>query len=429
MKNQEMLRKPAQACIQRKFRFAVFLATTLGCESAFATDCSSGWEAYSSEPYQQLAMPDTNVKYWRYRFKVEGNKPLYLRISGEFPPARYMNFAVYDQITMNATATLSDFRIKPDDGFTNPFANPYANQYATRDGPDQGKGKYRIALIQKGAAVPGWANGNAIQVPSPRDPDETKAAELWHRIYLPDQPDPMPYLMEGGSNPHTTASLPNIQSVDENGNSMPCPVAESIAPRLWSAFKNMPPADPHGKVIFYASSTDAFYANPDTKYLAGALTLTNGDVAVLRFKAPRGPGSGRKKGEILPHLDVRYWSICISGIDTRTSGCISDRDTKVDPDGFVNLVIGPESMRQAAATQHFNFLAKGRFHRSLIIYRNLLAEKEFQGNFNLVPSTTGKDVSIKDAAENYIGEYAPVGRICSQSQFSERNCGVQASVQ
>gem|GEM_PF-2062589 len=409
-----------------KFRFAIFFLMILDCERAFATDCSSGWESYSSEPYQQLAMPDTNVKYWRYRFQVDGKKTMYLKVSGEFPSARYMNFAVYDQRTMNATTTLSDFSINPDDGSTNPFANPYANKYGPRDGPDQGKGKYRFALIQKGAAVPGWANANAIEVPSPRDPEETKAAELWHRMYLPDT---MPEVTEEGSNAMPTASLPNIQSVDEDGNSMPCPVAVKISPRLWSAFKNMPPADPSGKIIFYASSTDAFYANPDTKYLAAALNLTNGDVAVIRFKAPRATGSARKTGEILPHWDVRYWSICISGIDTRTSGCISDRDTKVDPDGFVNLVIGTESMRNAAKQHHFNFLEKGRFHRSLIIYRNLLPEKEFKGNFNLVSSTTDKKATIKDAAENYIGEYAPFGQICSQRDFFETTCGVQANIQ
>ena len=86
-------------------------------------------------------------------------------------------------------------------------------------------------------------------------------------------------------------------------------------------------------------------------------------------------------------------------------------------------------MRNAAKQHHYNFLEKGRFHRSLIIYRNLLPEKEFKGNFNLVSSTKDKEATIKDAAENYIGEYAPVGQICGQRDFFETTCGVQANIQ
>lgn len=401
-----------------KFRFAIFFMMILDCERAFATDCSSGWESYSSEPYQELAMPDTNVKYWRYRFEVDGKKLLYLKVSGEFPTARYMNFTSYDQRTQNGHATLSDFMINPDDGSINPYANPYANP----DRETQGEKKYRFALLQKGKPVPPWANGNTLQAPTPRDPEDTKAVEIWYRIYLPD-------LAQDATNAIPPVGLPTIEAVDEAGADMPCPTPVKITPRLWVAFRNIPPADHDGKIIFRAPSSESVYANPDTKYLAAALNLSHGQAAAIRFRAPRTPASGRKRHELFPRTDVRYWSMCIVGLDTRTSGCISDTNVKIDGDGFVNIVIGPESLRQDVELNGMNFLEKGRFSRPLIIYRNLLPRKDFPGNFNLIPTTSNNETTLQGGAETYIGEYAPLGKTCDLSDLLKAHCGILGEIQ
>lgn len=380
---------------------------------ALAADCSSGWEVFSSQPYQQLAMPDTNVKYWRYRFRVKGQQQFYLKVSGHFPHGRYMNFSTYDQRTLNSTGSLSDFIIKPDPGFANPFAEPLT--------PSIGEQKYRIALAQKGAPQPLWSNGNTMEMPTPRDADEERAVELWYRIYLP-APE-----RQQAPTKSQNIRLPRIESVDKNQNGVDCPAGIKILPKLWGALKNMPPSDVEGQIVFYAPSAQRLYSNPDTQYLAAPLDFKKGELAIIRFRAPKTFTSARTDDRSTKKTEARYWSVCISGLDTRTSECLADQNATLDQYGFINLVIGPESLRSQIQTMGLNFLAKGRFMTPLVIYRNLLPEDGYAGNFKLIPTMVRDSPEIDlyfrmQAAKNYIGDYAPSGQICNQVEFFLNYC-------
>src|SRR5688572_20110523 len=93
----------------------------LGFTPAFADDCSGNWERFSSEPYKGTFFPDTNTTYWRFRFEVPTERKTILKVTGQYPYSRYLNFTIYDQKTLNGFGALPDRAIQPDQGHENPF--------------------------------------------------------------------------------------------------------------------------------------------------------------------------------------------------------------------------------------------------------------------------------------------------------------------
>lgn len=121
---------------------------------------------------------------------------------------------------------------------------------------------------------------------------------------------------------------------------------------------------------------------------------------------------------------MRYWSLCIGGLSTQTSGCLADLDVKPTRDGFVYLVVGPEELRTEAARRKMNFLHKGNFLSSVLIYRNLLTREDFAGNFAKLPTWPAKNGENPEElnANKHIGDYGPLGRHCSVDEYKKYGC-------
>lgn len=348
-------------------------AAAQGTTSTTGGDCTAGWEQFSHKPYEQIALPDTNVRYWRYRYK-QGDRPVFLRVTGERAKARYMNFNLYDAQTQDSGASLPDVSIKP----------------MASEGADARR--YHVW-------VGTGAQQNALEIPA----ESSGIFELWYRIYVPEGGDD-----KGG------VPLPTIQAFADQAGATPtaCPEAAKVEPNILNALDAFPPENPLGTFWMYRVRATGLYANLDNVYLGSRARLVGGNVVIMRFKAPKTPD------------DVRYWSICIGGLDQKTSSCMRDSEMKVK-NGFVTVVIGPEDLRATAQSRGQNFMTWGSQLFQVVIYRNLLTNPDFAGNMNQVKRVEdGLFEASSYGAHNFIGDYAPRGRKCIRLTYKANNCGI-----
>jgi hypothetical protein len=389
------------------------LALTAGALRADAQDCSDGWERFSSAPLEQIALPDMNVTYWRYRFQVTADSPVTLRIAGQFPHGRYMNFNVYDQETLDSTAKLTDADIVPDPGSVNPFTTGVARDAAHRD--------YTTWVVPKLARAPMPVGQNLMVMPQPIPGADPKAVELWYRIYEPD-PAAVP---DGGVAPPRISAFTDVTGATPAA----CPQRAALSAPLWRALGTLPPALRDPNIIFFAPKPMTMYANADTTYLLGRLAFKFGDVAVIRFKAPQFPDTASGLGAFPAPAEVRYWSLCLGGVDTRTSACLADSQAHLDAQGWETLVVGSKELEPRVRALGFDFLEKPPFLLSFVLYRHLLDRPGFAGALSLVPMLTTLPridwgTVLPLAAPAVIGDYAPRGRHCSEEDFFENRCGM-----
>lgn len=390
---------------------------SLASRLSLAEDCSAGWERFNSKPYQGLLFPDLAANYWRYRFEVPVGSPLALRVSGKFAHARYMNYNVYDQATLDSTGSLPDRDITPDAGAVNPFVEGMPRNAPNRD--------YTIHLVADGIAT---KLVNPLRMPKPQAGAATQAIELWYRLYVSD----------AGTGELAGVDLPRIQAVDAaTGKEVSCPEHKTSAIPVLTALQNRPPGPDNGTLRFYASRGMALYQNWDNQYLVGKLDFDVGKVAVVRVRPPGFFDSSDPAGTFHSGTDVRYWSLCVVGIFTQTSACLVDRDALVGPDGLVTLVIGPDSVAAAAKKRRMNFLPRGKLTSPYLLFRHLLTRPDFPGAITGVPLWPPPAGSLHQTPEslvasNFIGDHAPTGRHCDETDFlaaaesgADKVCGVK----
>ena len=97
-------------------------------------------------------------------------------------------------------------------------------------------------------------------------------------------------------------------------------------------------------------SPNSAYANSATSYILADLDESDGDVFVVRFKAPTFPNTNA--GDIIDPTvqQVRYWSLCTHFPETMTTHeCRSDYELEIDEDGYVTAVFSPDDKKPANA--------------------------------------------------------------------------------
>lgn len=258
-----------------------FLSLSIIVVSAKAADCSGEWEVFSSKPYTQIALPDTNVNYWRYRFELPKTGSVVLKVTGRYPHSRYMNYNVYDQSTIDSAASLADAKIKADSENQNPFVAGTPRNVENRN--------YTLWVGPKEVLKSSEETQNVMHYPPAkvRLIRRNQAIELWYRIYLPDQ----------NANDKGNVELPKIEALDgKTRQPIACPAKKSQVPPLWNAAKQIPPKGKNGELLFIASDGHGLYANGDNKYLTARFDFDAGPVAVIRFKAPGFPDTASGEG-------------------------------------------------------------------------------------------------------------------------------------
>src|SRR4029079_10912704 len=127
-----------------------------------------------------------------------------------------------------------------------------------------------------------------------------------------------------------------------------------------------------------------------------------------------------------------YWSFNQGNPDTSTPLGIKDQDLKLATDGFVYLVMGPNSLRGKAAQNGYNYMPwKADKQQAVILYRNMLTIPQYRGLITKVPQLPPPGhnntppppcpASVLAADEPYVslGDYAPVGKIVTTMDFND----------
>jgi len=388
-------------------------------QNAFAesSDCSTQWQAWSQKPNEEGAFPDTQVSYFRYTFEVPSDSKIMFKVTGKFPGGRYTGFNIYNSAKMDSVAGIADYEINPDVDSNNPF----------RTGKPTSNDRYTLWMnphepaISQQQFVSQLVDGES-GAPSDEQAPSRNSREIWYRIY------------DANDGPGGTGNveLPKIEAYDQlTGEPITCPRSVLIpVPKGgldWSKLWTVPPGpNDAGQLHFVHHKGMGLYANRDTDYVAARLTLRGGQdqVTILKFRAPK---SARDFSDLMnpENIDVRYWSFCIgAALTTTTFGCLNDREAIVDQDGFVNIVIANKSIKDLVPGA--NFMERPTAALPILIYRNLIPRDGFAGAFKNIPvwKSTMPLLGSADqyAADKYIGEYAPVGKVCTVAEFKATRC-------
>ena len=303
---------------------------------------------------------------------------------------------------------LADYLIAPDTGSANPWQHP-AHSGA------QHKGDAFTVNVRRDVS-PGQVN----TLPLAPTGTSSGISYLLYRVYLPARGDfprvPLPSIIftRHGESRYlagctiSTASPPAPQA------------ANPVASR---------PASPTASFVAFSRPVPGTGAgispNADTGYLvAGVIPPGNGDVVVIRGKAPTHSGGSRPSPWPTAGVDTQYWSIC-NNLDTPLNpvvinnlpsgrvdyGCRHDSQTRLDRHGSYTYVVGRESQR--AAIDHIPgatflpFSAANPAIPHILLLRGILARPGFAEAIQNVPQD-GNPMS----AARIMGAHYPRIAIC-----------------
>jgi hypothetical protein len=267
---------------------------------------------------------------------------------------------------MDVLGSFTDYQIIPDEGSRNPFVSPDARTAGPRE--------FTLWLVPSGqqAHVLEMPNSaNILQLPRRDTPRVPPGIEIWYRVYLPDENT----LATGCSGPPIVTAFDALTMVR-----VKCPIPSDdgfLAGR--ALLHHILPGDNTDQVRFYSSTGEGSFPNPDNRYALARLHFRPGrDLAVVRFKPPRTPSTseGETHGSAAAY-DVRYWSLELFGLSSRTFGGLSDNDVTVDEDGYVTVVVGPDDLEEEVLSRGLNFIPRGGVFEPCLIYRNLLSQNGF----------------------------------------------------
>jgi hypothetical protein len=153
-------------------------------------------------------------------------------------------------------------------------------------------------------------------------------------------------------------------------------------------------------------------------YLTTAPSL--GDMMLVRAKMPATPGNSTDAAS----LQVRYYSFCEYQSSNRLDlGCLDDTQLAVQDDGYFNIVTSTAAKRPPLATSNggYSWLPwPNTTNRTLYIIRQILANPDFAGNYQIASVT-------KDPLAT-LGEWAPLATYCDSATFNANAAKGGASV-
>jgi len=400
---------------------------TSGCAWPIATNA----ETLSENALFDIHNPDAAADYWLMTFVVQHG--LRITLSGQYPRSRYMSFAIYSSLgtafrTNGVASTLTDDRIAPDRGSVNPWQHP---------APPGG----RFTVTLRSVVKPGQRNTLPL---APAETPASVVGVIFLRVYAPAQKDfkkiPLPAV---------TVTLDGISKRIATCPATARPSRAVLAPVLpvlglpanyeppTSAALAGPPATPGapGTIVPFAAypTSSGGTVDTDIAYLSAPIVPPqNGDVLVIRAKAPSTPRGSNpvpwpKRGD-----DMRYWSICddlkpspVPVVINRLpngkvdEGCRYDSQIKTDRDGYYTIVVGPEAERAAIerirGTTFLPFSTADPTQVHKLNMRNMLPNPTFRHAIQDVPQT-GDPMSAAAA----MGSYYPRTAFCSLATLSTR---------
>ena len=387
---------------------------------------------------------DTNAAYWVVTYNaIPGTR---LRITAEYPHARYTSWNVYDAQAAPIDA-LADVLLQPDPGSFNPFL----------PGADRRRSPRRYTAFLNFGAPPATRPPNTMYAFNPATNQPALTGSLWLRVYIPDRGlalaggVPLPRVtVEPASGTGTippdvcsqiklpTANAAQDAIADSNG--LPATGTRvgypGRSPPRWRLFVNL--SESFREVVTDSERTDqahqqagrlpqnrgtGIFANKDISYVYTGTSQGHGSLLVLRGRAPTFPDT-RPPAAIMPSgKQLRYFSFCqYEPISQRVIDCRSDDRVLVDRSGFYTVVISTPQQRPANATDRcgVTWLPWGPAPYGLLIYRHMLAAPSFAQAIQKV-GEPGREQAV-------MGDYYPAGTyLPDKADFERRGCAGAAS--
>ena len=363
-----------------------------------------------------LGIGDLKANYPGHFYKVDPS--IEMVIEGEYPHCRYFSFVAHD-MKNRTIATLHDSDIAPDQGSVNPFL----------PGADWNAPNRRYTLIIRftappagtGPAVmrgPQTARGNILYAGLQADGTPNQAGLLVYRRYLPSQG----YDVNGG------VPMPKIYYRKVSDQSLVKPISKTEQGILflramryvlrrtgeskqWADKAHKAgSASSKGQPLQWRRSPVVGAENPDTVYLFARVNPDPDKLLLMRWKAPTFPDTWHGHG-LTGKEEVRYWSMCFAPKSTMTKFTLADAEAVINPDGFVNLVVGFGAERPAKVTPENGYTwvdLKGMNIR-FILYRNMVVSPEFK--------YVARDVPAGEPVTDQIGDYLPRTQWLSPENF------------
>lgn len=352
-------------------------------------------------------LPEGNVNYYMYSFKRNTTDKIGLRITADFPFARYMSYNIYDNRDRSSITSMIDKEIEADEGSVNPF----------QSSESASKRKYTIYILPDIPEAAGYPNALRF---------DTKIPNLCTmlRLYVPEVDK------YGG------VGLPNIEAFDlTTGKTVELPKPLDYD---FDKFKDQVQGfesvigltfllQQGNNIDFFRFSGAKLYQNFDNQYVFAPVKLGGDQVALLKVKAPQYAGNLSQ----ITNADMRYFSFCIGDAATYNYATLGDFQCKIASDGYIYLVIAREDAAIRAKAEGLNFITwhPALKNEGLIIYRNLLVNPEYPYNMGLVPDLVENLDKVLDTdflkASKYLGDRVPQGMKMSKAEFLENFGGME----
>lgn len=381
------------------------------------------WEApYVGSSQNVLYLPDANAVYWRYGWETKMMQNKGIIIKGKFPDARYFSYNVYDDNTKSSIGSIADFTIKPDDSKNNYtiYIVPEDSKIKAANVIYYNKNIEKVSVILRhylpnnnifgNQALPSIKIYNVISKTIEESPSSLKVPKFSKediQKYL------IPLFEKIKENPDEYVKL-FVEKIHQKTLN----VEELICKQLTSnAFKIY---NPNGIINSYNMNSDGTYPNNDNHYLTMPIIRNNkNDVCLIKFRAIKYPKI-KKENNV---CDVRYFSISQGDELTYNHSTLADYQLKVNPDGFIYIIIGNDSkeLENKAKSLNINFMPWLVNDKMLLIYRNMLPSIGFKYGANNVPKINPSKELKSQIGSNFIGDYSPVGQFFNYEDFLKSN--------
>lgn len=378
-----------------------------------------------------VAYPDDSAKYYAGTASLlPGTR---VRFSGRFPHARYMSFNVYDA-ALRPIDGLTDVRIVPDPGSSNPFV----------EGADRTTEQRSYTVTIEVGSPPERRAPNTLYAPA------GVGLTFLYRIYIPDRGrddyggvglpsafiEPAggaPGANGGDASPCADVRKPTVDGINETLAAQATPVDGQPTgggknPPAWRKFVNVlssvsinatgsPTVGPLD--LDAVGGSGGFLSNKDNAYVSAGINRGFSRVLVTQFRAPSTPDT-RPGTARMPGGQLRYWSLCENDPPSqRFIACLND-DRSVLRDGLATFVVSPPDDRPANATADcgVNWLPWGPSPRGVLILRHMLPAPGFGASVQ-------KAVVDREAAT--MGDVLPVSRYVTKAGFEALGCRAAAA--
>lgn len=378
----------------------------------------SPWIAFPGSYRLTPAFPDKASRYDLLNFKPATGEFDALKVTGQFPHARYFGLNLYDYNEATDFAGLADRDIMPDEGSINPFEIGADRSAENRT--------YTIWLVKEGAAVPEGAKNIMTY------PDGIETLAFMTRVYRSDK----------GLNLLGGVPLPVVEAIKLDGQDATAPKVGIDAKGLQSKLKmflfnldiittwNLQKEFAGDEIVFNRISDAGLFPNAHNEYVTAPLEQCYWNkVAVLTLKEVPTAEDTYEGGNFEGDTDVRYWSFCTGGLaETGTPDCLCDDQVNKNEDGTVTIVIAPYYLKSSVKKAGLNYMKWGLVYKPIIIHRHMLARDGFEGRIGNVapigrpPAEEDRNEAYLDAhnAKNWMGDYTPKGYIYTVKEFKEK---------